>query len=60
MQIFTDDVRDAELQQVLRKARHQNSADPLVHALQFEANKSASGSEDEQRAMFLCRLLEAE
>ena len=43
MQTFTAGVRDNELQQVLRMARHQNSADALVHALQFEAAKSASG-----------------
>ena len=35
MQTFTAGVRDNELQQVLRMARHQNSADALVHALQL-------------------------
>ena len=43
MQTFTVGVRGNELQQVLRMARHQNSAYALVHALQFEAAKSASG-----------------
>ena len=43
MQTFTAGDRDNELQQVLRMARHQNSADVLVHDLQFEAAKSASG-----------------
>ena len=42
VQTFTAGVRDNELQQVLRMARHLNSADALVHALQFEAAKSAS------------------
>ena len=41
MQTFTDGVIDGE--QVLRMAKHQISADALVHALQFEAVKSASG-----------------
>ena len=36
-------IRDSnELRQVLRMARHQSSADVLVHALQVEATKSAS------------------
>ena len=39
MEIFTACVRDNELQQVLRMARHQKSADALAHALQFEAAK---------------------
>ena len=43
MQIFTAGVRDNELQQVLRMARHQKSVYALAHALQFEAAKSASG-----------------
>ena len=43
MQTFTTGVRDNELQQVLRMERHQNSADALVHILQFEAAMSASG-----------------
>ena len=33
---------DCELQQVLRMSRHRNSSEALVHALEFEAAKSAS------------------
>ena len=36
IQIFTDGVRDSELQQVLRMTKHKNIAEALVHALQFE------------------------
>ena len=42
MQTFTAGVRDNEIQQVLRMARHQNSSEALVHALECEAAKSAS------------------
>ena len=42
MQTFIDGIGDCELQQVLRMARHLNSSEALVHALEFEAAKSAS------------------
>ena len=42
VQTFIDGIGDCELQQVLRMARHRNSSEALVHALEFEAAKSAS------------------
>ena len=40
--VFIDGIRDSKLQHVLRMAWHQNSSDALVHALRFEAAKSAT------------------
>ena len=40
---YTDGARDNELQQMLRMAKHQTNEEALVHALQFQASKSASG-----------------
>ena len=40
--VCIDGVRDSQLQQVLRMARHHNCSDALVHALCFEAAKSAT------------------
>ena len=40
--VFTNGIRDCQLQQVLRMARHQNSSDALVHGLRFKAAKSAT------------------
>ena len=42
VQTFIDGIGDCELQQVLRMARHRDSSEALVHALEFEAAKSAS------------------
>ncbi|XP_063239230.1 uncharacterized protein LOC134540420 [Bacillus rossius redtenbacheri] len=39
---FIDGIRDAEVQQTLRLARHKKSCDALVHALEIEAARSAS------------------
>ena len=35
--MFIDGIRDSQLQQVLRMARHDNKSDALFHALRFEA-----------------------
>ena len=40
--VFIDGIGDCQLQQVLRVARHQNSSEALIHALRFEAAKSAT------------------
>ena len=40
--MFIDGIRDSQLQQVLRMAQHDNKSDALVHALRFEAAKSAT------------------
>ena len=45
LDVYKRQVWDSELQ-VLWMARHQNNVDALVHALQFEAVKSASGWEN--------------
>ena len=42
VQTFIDGIGDCELHQVLRTARHRNSSEALVHALEFEAAKSVS------------------
>ena len=42
VQTFIDGIRDCELQQVLRMARHRNSSESLVDALEFEAVSQVS------------------